>query len=113
MPTRLFSPWPSLALLPALLLLLSACSPCKNLQQRDRALLASFEAVRAQYQGGGLSQEGYQFQLERLREKEEALFEDVQDCQIEDQTEYNYWYRSRMKFPSQIQQALERLGQKP
>lgn len=110
MHTRPISPLPSLPpLLLAALFLLCACSPCKNLQQRDRALTASFEAVRAQYQGGGLSQEGYRFQLERLREKEETLFEDVKGCQIEDPLEYNYWYRSRMKFPSQIQQALERL----
>ena len=90
-------------------LLLGACNPCKQLQQRDRALQASFDAVRAQYRGGGLSKEGYQFQLERLLEKEVALFEDVKACEIEDQQEYNYWYRSRMKFPSRIRQALESL----
>jgi len=97
----------------ALLLLLGACSPCKRLQQRDSALTASFEAIRAQYQGGGLSVEGYRFQLERLREKEEALFEDVKNCDIQDQQTYNYWHRSRMKFPSRIQQSLDMLDEEP
>ena len=96
-------------LLPLLFFLAFACSPCSGLQQRDRALEASFDAVKAQYLAGGLPREAYVHELRKLREKEEALFEAVRGCQFKDQQQYNYWYRSRMKFPSRIQTELDNM----
>lgn len=90
-------------------LLVTSCGTCSQLQQRDNALTFSFESLRNQYLAGGLPREAYIFELRKLREKELKLFEDARQCEFKDQQKENYWKRSRLKFPSRIQQELERL----
>lgn len=89
--------------------LATSCGTCSQLQQRDNALMFSFESLRKQYLAGGLPQEAYIFELRKLREKESELFEDARKCEFKDPQKENYWKRSRLKFPSRIQQELERL----
>lgn len=88
---------------------LYSCSTCSQLQQRDQALNASFEVVQARYQSGGLTKEAYIGELRKLQHQEEELFEDVRNCDFKNEQQRNYWYRSRLKFPSRIATELERL----
>ena len=48
--------------------------------------------------------------LRRLREEELLLVADVRAHQFTDITESNYWHRGRLKFPSEIEQLLQRVG---
>ncbi len=99
----------SLLLVLSVALLGAACGTCSQLQQRDNALMFSFESLRKQYLAGGLPREAYIFELRKLREKELELFEDARQCEFKDPQKENYWNRSRLKFPSRIKQELERL----
>ena len=47
--------------------------------------------------------------MKSLSKREDELFEKVKLHKFNDQTEYNYWYRGRLKFPSSIKMEIERL----
>ncbi len=89
--------------------LLGACSTCGNLRQKDEKLTDRFNSFQAKYEAQTWDREKYLDKLLALREKELQLFEQVRNCEFEDKTEHNYWYRARLKFPSQIEMAIDRL----
>jgi hypothetical protein len=47
--------------------------------------------------------------LRDLRAREHKLFSDVRAHEFSDLAESNYWHRGRLKFPSEMQQLLERV----
>jgi hypothetical protein len=55
--------------------------------------------------------DAYRKALTALQAEEELLFRDARQCDFgENLTEYNYWFRGRLKFPSTIEQELNRLN---
>jgi hypothetical protein len=99
------------ALLNISLLLAAPCTRhtcAQQLHEKDRAFLAKTDALIAQ--GIQLDTLDYLSQLKAMRQQEEQLFEEVRACNFgEDLTNYNYWYRARLKFPSRLEQELRRL----
>lgn len=83
--------------------------PCAKLRPAVEELDDQFRVLQTKYTDGALSTSKYRKKLVRLRDKELKLYEQARNCSFEDMTTYNYWYRSRLKFPSIIQQALEQL----
>jgi hypothetical protein len=95
------------------LILLATASGCKeptiisiaDLRERDDAL--SLQANALILEKEKLAPALYWARLEALRTEELRLFEDAQQCDFGDNlTEYNYWHRSRLKFPGKIAVAL-------
>ncbi len=87
-----------------------ACNPCNSLRKTDDKISAKFDKLNAKFEAGKLDTAAFKQQLTDLRERELELFETVKSCDLtEDRTEHNYWYRARMKFPSQVEMKLQRL----
>ncbi|MFZ4634048.1 MAG: hypothetical protein ACOYNO_07575 [Saprospiraceae bacterium] len=94
------------------LLLASPCTRqtcAQRLHETDQAFTAKTDALIAQ--ATQLDALDYVSQLKTLRLEEEKLFQEARACDFgEDMTNYNYWYRARLKFPSRLEQELRRLG---
>lgn len=104
----------------ALLLLgycLSACRPnyrkatdcVTRLEDTYQDLMAQFHQAELTF---ALHRDSktYYSQLKRLQKRQKRLYRSVRDCDVEDRQAYNRWYRSRLKFPSPIDQALTDLA---
>lgn len=102
-----------LGLLGLLLLLSPACkkpvSPCiKSLIERDEKLIQRGDSLI--HRRTEFMLETYRAMLENLRSEEKQLFGEVANCDFgKDLQAYNYWYRGRLKFPSKVEQELQRL----
>ena len=79
-------------------------------QLRDRydQIHQEFEAIKEEFASGNVSRENYVSALESLAEHEVQLFQDVKDHTFDrdEMTEYNFWYRGVMKFPTTIEQEF-------
>jgi hypothetical protein len=53
------------------------------------------------------NQQQYIEKIKKVSKKEDDLFNEVNLYKFDDITEYNYWHRSRLKFPSNIKIELE------
>lgn len=100
------------------LFILTSASGCKkpvninaaDLRERDETLSLRANAVILQKEK--ILPELYEAQLEELRKEEIQLFEDARQCDFGDNlTEYNYWHRSRLKFPGKIEIAQDHTRQ--
>ena len=93
--------------------MLSACrsNSCNTLRQRDELIHAEFRDVKSQYDNGRMALQQYLEKLRGLRKQEELLFEEARACEkrFVDLTEYNYWFRGRLKFPGSLEMELKRL----
>ena len=81
-----------------------------TLRTRDGALLKEFAALKARCDSRWAQDAGCLTQLRELRARELTLFSDVRSHEFSDLTESNYWHRGRLKFPSEMQQLLARVG---
>jgi len=94
----------------------AGCSPASvasrdaAFRTRDREILQSLQEARADYDEGRVPRATYEVQLGALEAEEARLLEEVRAHTFKDMTEYNYWYRSRLKFPSPIAQARRALA---
>lgn len=75
----------------------------------DQTIISEFNNIKNDYMRGKLHQGIYTDNLKSLSKKEDKLFKKVKLHKFKDQTEYNYWYRGRLKFPSSIKMEIERL----
>jgi hypothetical protein len=75
---------------------------------RDKLLLARFNALKGSCGTRWATDGACLAQLQQMRAMEEALFEEVRAHEFTDINESNYWHRGRLKFPSDIQQELDR-----
>lgn len=94
-------------------LVFAACkkpvNPCiPLLQQRDSALIQRVDSLMLRR--NEMTLVPYRTALEQLRAEEKQLFAEVDNCDFgKDLQAWNYWYRGRLKFPSKIEQELQRL----
>ena len=84
-------------------------NPCiKSLFGRDERLIQQADSLFAK--GHAMPLQPYRAGLQKLRIEEEQIFSEVKNCDFgEDLRSYNYWHRGRLKFPSKIDQELQRL----
>ena len=78
-------------------------------KELDQTIISEFNNIKNDYMRGKLHQGVYIDNLKLLSKKENELFEKVKLHKFKDQTEYNYWYRGRLKFLSSIKMEIERL----
>ncbi|NNM02694.1 MAG: hypothetical protein HKP26_03905 [Nitrosopumilus sp.] len=73
-------------------------------------LQKEFEDIKEEFTSGKVSQENYISALESLAEHELQLFQDVKEHTFDrdEMTEYNFWHRGVMKFPTPIEQELSK-----
>jgi len=79
---------------------------------RREALYERFASANARCASRWATDSGCLATLQRLREDELQLFADVRAHEFADITESNYWHRGQLKFPSEIEQLLQRLGER-
>ncbi|MDO6760770.1 hypothetical protein Q4566_11210 [Tamlana sp. 2_MG-2023] len=67
-----------------------------------------FETQQNLFKTGVISESKYLKHIKKLRKKELKLFKAVKQHKFkpEELTEYNYWYRGVLKFPTNIEQEL-------
>ena len=78
-----------------------------SFRARDTALLDTFAGLKDECAPRWAEPECLP-RLRHLRAEELQLFAEVRAHRFADLTESNYWHRGRLKFPGEIQQALER-----
>ncbi|WP_420545768.1 hypothetical protein [Nitrosopumilus sp.] len=83
-------------------------------QLRDRydQIHKEFEVLKDDFISEKISHEVYLSALESLAEHEMELFQDVKEHTFErnEMTEYNFWHRGVMKFPTTLEQEVAKLG---
>ncbi|WP_428324611.1 hypothetical protein [Nitrosopumilus sp.] len=81
-------------------------------QLRDRydQIHKEFEDIKEEFVSGNISQEQYVSTLESLAGHELELFQDVKEHTFErdEMTQYNFWHRGVMKFPTTIEQEISK-----
>lgn len=80
---------------------------------RDRALLSALQESRAAFEEGRLSRREYEQLLSTAEADERALFDEVRRHTFTNASERDYWYRSRLKFPSPVSAARKALEPAP
>ncbi len=104
-------------IIPLVLLLLTATccnqstkeSCAVQLHAADQELLKKTDSLVQN--AARLDTVAYATQLQALRQEEQSLFEQARQCDFgDDRLQYNYWHRSRLKFPSRLEQELTRLS---
>ncbi len=83
--------------------------PCDRLRAQAEQIDTAYRKLRQRFESGQLKPEKYAHRLNKLRKKERKIHQKARDCTFEDQETYNYWYRGRLKFPTLVQQELDRL----
>lgn len=83
----------------------------QELRDRYDQIHREFEALKYEYASGKVSQANYVSALKSLAEHEVELFQDVKEHTFErdEMTEYNFWHRGIMKFPTTIEQEVNNL----
>ena len=81
----------------------------QQLHDRYDQLQKEFEDIKEEFTSGEILQEQYVSALESLAEHEKQLYTDVKEHAFErdEMTEYNFWHRGVMKFPTTIQQEIQ------
>ncbi len=82
-------------------------------RSRDRALLSALQESRAGFEEGRLSRREYEQLLSAAEADERVLFDEVRRHTFTNAAERDYWYRSRLKFPSPVSAARKALGTVP
>jgi hypothetical protein len=80
---------------------------------RDRALLSALQDSRAAFEEGRLARREYEQLLSAAEADEVALFDEVRRHTFTNAAERDYWYRSRLKFPSPVSAARKALEAEP
>ena len=83
----------------------------ESFRYRWTAVDAVFQRARKARAARGISLADYAAVVGLLREEELAIFEEAGAHKFLDETESNYWHRSRLKFPSSLQAEVRLLGQ--
>jgi hypothetical protein len=78
-----------------------------DFRKRDRAVQAKYQKLNSQWTRKQISKQIYVASLKELREEELTLYSAARKHYFKDPAEYNYWYQSRLKFPSQIEMELK------
>ena len=81
------------------------------LRERDTALLREIDALTARCATAWRANPECPKQACQLRAREVELFAIVRAHSFTDLTESNYWHRSRLKFPGDLEQLLRRLAE--
>lgn len=86
-----------------------SCSPCARLTDDDQILQKKFQVLKERRNNNQVSPEIYRLQLNKLRARELEIFQIVRHCDLKDPATVQYWYNNRLKYPSPIEQELDRL----
>jgi hypothetical protein len=86
-----------------------SCSPCAGLTDDDQVLQKRFQALKERRNNNQVDAEAYRLQLNKLRARELEIFDVVRHCDLKDPATVQYWYNNRLKYPSPIEQELDRL----
>ena len=91
----------------------TAAAPAADaaLRERDTALLREIDALTARCATAWRANPECPKQACQLRAREVELFAIVRAHSFTDLTELNYWHRSRLKFPGDLEQLLRRLAE--
>ena len=81
------------------------------LRERDATLLKEIDALTARCAAAWRDNPACLKQVCELRAREVELFALVRAHSFTDLTESNYWHRSRLKFPGDLEQLLRRLAE--
>jgi hypothetical protein len=80
-------------------------------RRRAESLDQLVESAKAAVKAGKLPREAYAPLVEWLYEQQGKLYDEVRAHRFTDITEVTYWQRSRLKFPSVIDQERDALSQ--
>jgi hypothetical protein len=91
----------------------TAAAPAADaaLRERDTALLHKIDALTARCAAAWQANPECPKQACQLRAREVELFAIARAHNFTDLTESNYWHRSRLKFPGDLEQLLRRLAE--
>jgi len=80
----------------------------QQLRERYNQIQQEFESIKEEFASVKISQENYVSALESLAKHEMDLFQDVKEHTFErdEITEYNFWHRGVMKFPTIIEHEI-------
>ena len=81
------------------------------LRERDTALLGETDRLTARCARSWRTDPDCLREACRLRVRELGLFAEARAHNFTDITESNYWHRSRLKFPGDLEQLLRRLAE--
>lgn len=79
----------------------------KTFRELDQLITSDYNRLKVDFVQMKITREQYIDKLKSLSTKEDNLFNEVRSHKFEDITEYNYWHRSRLKFPSNIKIELD------
>jgi hypothetical protein len=84
-----------------------------ELRLRYDKIQNEFQSQKDLYSSNEISKEQYLNNLDSLIQDELKLYQDVKDHTFgrDEMTEYNFWYRGVMKFPTTIEQEVSRITQ--
>ncbi len=80
-------------------------------RELDLLITSEHNQLKLDYAQMKISQFQYFENLKELSKKEDDLFKEVKLHKFENITEYNYWHRGRLKFPSNIKMEIFRITQ--
>ncbi len=89
------------------------CSDERSYRIRAQSLDELLANAKASVSSGRIPQAGYPAIVEWLYEMQSRLYDEVRAHAFTDITEVTYWQRSRLKFPSAIDQEREALKASP
>ena len=81
----------------------------KSYRKLDQLIIKEYNKLKADYIQMKITQNQYLAKLKNLSAKEDDLFNEVIGHKFDNITEYNYWHRSRLKFPGSIKTELENI----
>ena len=83
----------------------------QELRDKYDVIQNTYQSLKEQYSVNEISIEEYLADLEKLAESELELYEDVKEHTFDrdEMTEYNFWYRGVMKFPTAIEQEISNI----
>lgn len=79
----------------------------QEFRNRDNLIQSQFKDAVRKKRNGELTMKHYSSTVKKLRKEELQLFSAINQHRFTDETEYNYWHRGRMKFPSVLAQEAE------
>ena len=79
-----------------------------SFRARDEALFDAFATLEGRCASRWSEDPDCLARLRELRAEEVRLFAEARAHRFTDLSESNYWHRGRLKFPGEIEQALER-----
>ena len=82
-----------------------------DLVQRDQRLQIDLQNAQNSYNRHEITKDQFSAKLTELHDSEARLFRQVRAHHFSDMTAGSYFYRGRLKFPSPIDQARDRLKQ--